>query len=179
VLICTPGQAGDSPTLPLLLGELRVPRPGPGRPRSTPTALLADKAYSARAHRALLRERGITTVIPERADQIGHRRRRGSAGGRPVTFNTETYKARNVVERAFNHIKQWRGLATRYDDHVLIYRGALVLHSIIRWLNELRDTTWSAGQNVGRKSPHVPTNPLDVRPNNGPDLVFLCRADRI
>ena len=140
MLICTPGQAGDSPTLPLLLGELRVPRPGPGRPRSTPTALLADKAYSARAHRRLLRERGITTVIPERADQIGHRQRRGSAGGRPVTFDAETYKGRNVVERAFAHIKQWRGLATRYDDHVLIYRGALVLHSIIRWLNEIGDT---------------------------------------
>jgi len=66
--------------------------------------------------------------------------RRGSTGGRPVTFDTETYKGRNVVERAFAHIKQWRGLATRYDDHVLIYRGALVLHSIIRWLNEIRDT---------------------------------------
>jgi transposase len=140
VLICTPGQAGDSPTLPLLLGELRVPRPGPGRPRTTPTALLADKAYSARAHRGALRARGVTTVIPERADQIGHRQRRGSTGGRPVDFDTEAYKGRNVVERAFNHIKQWRGLATRYDDHILIYRGALVLNTIIRWLNALRDT---------------------------------------
>lgn len=140
VLICTPGQAGDSPTLPLLLAELRVPRPGAGRPRTTPTAVLADKAYSARAHRQALRQRGITTVIPERADQIGHRQRRGSTGGRPVTFDTETYKNRNAVERAFAHIKQWRGLATRYDNHVLIYRGALVLHSIIRWLNEIRDT---------------------------------------
>jgi transposase len=140
VLICTPGQAGDSPTLPLLLGELRVPRPGPGRPRTTPTALLADKAYSARAHRGALRARGVTTVIPERADQIGHRQRRGSTGGRPVDFDTEAYKGRNVVERAFSDIKQWRGLATRYDDHILIYRGALVLNTIIRWLNALRDT---------------------------------------
>lgn len=59
------------------------------------------------------------------------------------TLDAETSKARNVVERAFAHIKQWRGLATRYDEHVLIYRGALDPHSIIRWLNEFGDTPWT------------------------------------
>jgi transposase len=133
-VVCTPGQAGDSTALPVLLAGLRVPRLGRGRPRTTPTALLGDKAYSARAHRAHLRARGVTTVIPEPADQIGHRKRRGSRGGRPVSFDVDRYRDRNVVERAFNQIKRWRGLATRYDVHVLTYRGGLVLAAILLWL---------------------------------------------
>ena len=120
--------------LPALLASLRVARLGPGRPRTRPDALLGDKAYSARAHREHLLGRGITAVIPERADQINNRRRRGSAGGRPVNFDAEAYKDRNVVERAFNRIKNWRGVATRYDKHAVIYRGGVVLASIVLWL---------------------------------------------
>jgi transposase len=92
VLAVTPGQAGDSPALQRLLAELRAPRQGPGRPRTTPEALRGDKAYSSRATRAVLRSRGITAVIPEPADQIGHRKNRGSRGGRPVDFDVEDYK---------------------------------------------------------------------------------------
>lgn len=131
----TPGQANDSPALPLLLAALRVPRQGPGRPRTRPDALRGDKAYSARAHRAYLRTRGITAVIPEPSDQIRNRKKRGSGGGRPVGLDTEDYKNRNVVERAFNHLKNWRGIATRYDKHALIYRGGVVLASILLWLS--------------------------------------------
>ena len=130
----TPGQAGDSPALPRLLAELKVHRDGPGRPRSTPEALRADKAYSSRAIRASLRARGITAVIPEPKDQIGHRRRRGSRGGRPVAFNAEDYKNRNVVERGFNSLKNWRGLATRYDKYAITFRGSMVLAAIVLWL---------------------------------------------
>ena len=74
----------------------------------------ADKAYSARGHRAHLRSRGITAVIPEPRDQQGHRARRGSKGGRPVSYDRELYKQRNVVECSFALLKQWRALATRY-----------------------------------------------------------------
>ncbi len=140
VVICTPGQAGDSPVLPRLLAELRVPRLGPGRPRTRPASLLGDKAYSARAHRDQLRASKVTVVIPERSDQVRNRARRGSAGGRPVDFDTDMYKRRNVVERAFNRLKNWRGLATRYDKHVLNYRGGMVLASIILWLEPFGDT---------------------------------------
>ena len=134
VIAVTPGQAGDSPALPGLLAELRVPRVGPGRPRTRPDALRGDKAYSARGHRAHLRSRGITAVIPEPGDQIGHRKRRGPDGGRPPKFDAEDYKGRNVVERAFNQFKNWRGLATRYDKHALVFRGGLVLAAIVLWL---------------------------------------------
>jgi transposase len=42
-------------------------------------------------------------------------------------------KNRKVVERAFNHFKNWRGLATRYDG-ALTYQGGLVLAAILLWL---------------------------------------------
>ena len=134
MIAVTPGQAGDSPQLVPLLGELSVDRLGGGRPRTTPTALRADKAYSSRAHRALLRRRGITAVIPEPDDQKRNRARRGSRGGRPVGFDAKDYKGRNVVERGFNQFKNWRGLATRYDKHALVFRGGLVLRAILLWL---------------------------------------------
>ena len=97
-------------------------------------ALRADKAYSARGHRVHLRSRGITAVIPEPSDQIRHRKNKGSRGGRPVAFDASDYKNRNVVERAFNHMKNWRGLATRYDKHAVVFRGGVVLAAIMLWL---------------------------------------------
>ncbi len=58
----------------------------------------------------------------------------GSSGGRPVSYDAQDYKQRNVIERAFNRLKQWRGIATRYEEHALVYRGAVVLASILLWL---------------------------------------------
>lgn len=122
-----------------LLDALSVPRSGRGRPRTRPDRALGDKAYSSRANRALLRRRGIPAVIPEPEDQIRHRTRRGSAGGRPVSYDSEIYKTRNTVERSFNAFKQWRGLATRYDKLALTYRGGVVLRAITIWLKQLGD----------------------------------------
>lgn len=129
-----PGQGGDAPMCLPLLNAIRVPRLGAGRPRTRPDALLAGKAYSSRAIRSELRRRGIVAVIPEPRDQQGHRKRRGSRGGRPVAYDPALYKQRNVVERAFCLLKQWRGLATRYDKHAVTYRGAVVLAAIMTWL---------------------------------------------
>lgn len=123
--------------LPVLLGALRIPRLGPGRARTRPDALLADKAYSSRAHRALLRRRGIKAVIPQPSDQIAHRKRRGSHGGRPVSYDRQRYKNRNVIERGFNTFKQWRGLASRYDKLAVNYRGAAILRAIVIWASDL------------------------------------------
>ncbi|MEU9585598.1 hypothetical protein AB0D70_19405 [Streptomyces werraensis] len=54
-------------------------------------------------------------MIQVPADQRGHRLPRGSRGGRPRAFDRETYKQRNTVERCINRLKQWRGIATRYE----------------------------------------------------------------
>lgn len=135
VIAVTAGQAGDSPMLKYLLADLAVaPLGRPGRPRTRPDAVLGDKAYSSRANRELLRSRRIKTVIPQPSDQVAHRQRRGSAGGRPPDFDAEAYRGRNVVERSFNDYKQWRGLATRYDKLALTYRGGVVLRAVLIWL---------------------------------------------
>lgn len=117
-----------------MLADIWVPRLGAGRPRTTPDAVLADKAYSSRGNREMLRRRGIRVVIPEPSDQQANRKRRGARGGRPPRADRETYKRRNVVERSFNLLKQWRGLATRYDKYAAVYRAGAVLAAIISWL---------------------------------------------
>lgn len=122
-----------------LMGQLRVGR-DTGRPRTRPDAVRADKAYSSRAIRGHLRSRGIKVVIPEPDDQKGHRKRRGSRGGRPVGLDVADYKNRNVIERRYCHIKQWRGLATRNDKHAVIHRAAVILDAVNAWTKTLSDT---------------------------------------
>lgn len=132
-LLLTPGQSGDNPQLKPLLEAIRVPRKEPGRPRSRPCQLLADKAYSHPSTRAMLRSRRIKATIPQRVDQIAYGAGKGSAGGRPPTFDTEDYKNRNVVERCFNKLKQWRAIATRYDKKAANYAAGVHLASLILW----------------------------------------------
>jgi len=139
VTLVTPGQAGDSPMFLPLMGHLRVGRET-GRPRTRPDAVRGEKAYSSRAIRSHLRGRGIKAVIPEPDDQKGHRKRRGSRGGRPVGLDAADYRNRNVIERGYCRIKQWRGLATRYDKLAVIYRAAVVLNTVIAWTKPLSDT---------------------------------------
>ena len=73
---------------------------------------MADKAYSAGPYPRALAARGIKTVIPEKADQIAAHKRCGSRGVRPPSLDTAAYQGRNVVERRFHLIRQWRGRAT-------------------------------------------------------------------
>jgi transposase len=117
-----------------VLRRIRVPRIGPGRPRTRPDSLAADKAYSSRANRRYLRQRGIAHTIPEPRDQRANRRKRGSAGGRPTGFDPERYKKRNVVERAFNRLKNFRAVATRYDKRAYVFLGTVTLATLIIWL---------------------------------------------
>lgn len=140
VVLVGAGQTHDNPMLPHLLAHLRVERDGFGRPRTTPDRLRADKAYSARNTRELLARRHIKATIPQPSDQIAHRKRRGSAGGRPPAFDAEDYKNRHVVEGSFATVKQWRGLATRYDKLAIVYRAGAVLNAIFQWLKALRNT---------------------------------------
>lgn len=123
-VLLTPGQAGDNPQLiPLLDAHARRHR---GR-----VQILADKAYSHLSTRTRLRARRISHTIPERRDQIAHRKAKGSRGGRPPTFNPVLYRDRNVVERGYNRLKQWRGIATRYDKYALTYEGGVLLAAMV------------------------------------------------
>ena len=118
------------------MADLRIDRPGRGRPRTRPDRVLADKAYSSGAIRSGLRARGIKATIPSKANEITGRRGRGSTGGRPPAFDQAVYKTRNVVERAFNKLRQTRAVATRYDKRDFVYRGTIDVASIRIWLRD-------------------------------------------
>lgn len=124
-VLLTGGQAGDNPQLlPLLDGYRQAGRAGGVR-------LLADKAYSHPSTRTALRSRRIAHIIPEKSDQIARRKAKGSRGGRPPAFDPEIYKKRNTVERGYLRLKQWRGIATRYDKHARTFLGGVLLATSI------------------------------------------------
>ena len=104
--ITTAGHRHDSLAFAPLMAAIRIGRRGPGRPRTRPGQVRADKAYSTRAIRAYLRRHRIRAVIPEPADQTRNRAARGRGGGRPPVFDAETYRHRNTVEHAINKLEE-------------------------------------------------------------------------
>lgn len=131
--VVTDGNTNDCTRFTAVMEAIRVPRIGPGRPRTRPDHVLGNKGYSSKTIRAWLRRRGIPHTIPERADHVRNRARQGSRSGRPPAFDSEVYKHRNVAERCFNRLKQWRGIATRYEQTVESYEAAVALASLRMW----------------------------------------------
>lgn len=121
----TGGQAGDNPQLLPLLDDHGRPR------RARRIRVLAEKAYSHPSTRQALRRRKIAHTIPQRSDQIAQRKAKANRGGRPPGFDAYAYKKRNTVERSHLRLKQWRGIATRYDKHARTFLGGVLLAASI------------------------------------------------
>jgi len=142
-MIVTGGQRNDGAMLAEVLAQIHVPRHGRGRPRTRPEAVIADRAYATGVIRSELRRRGIKAVIPDKRDQAAARKRRGSKGGRPPGLDAAAYKGRNVVERCFNKLKQWRGIAMRSDKLARNYRAAISLAATLIWIKtDLSRPAW-------------------------------------
>ncbi|MFG1998216.1 hypothetical protein ACGFNU_03600 [Spirillospora sp. NPDC048911] len=115
----TAGNAYDSTVFEELMQFVRVPRSGgglhkPGRaPSGQGLRIPPDPRLPARPG-------GIKAVIAQPADQQAHRR--------------------NLIERYFNRLKQFRAIATRFDKPASRYRSGILLASLILWLRELSDT---------------------------------------
>jgi transposase len=120
VILATAGQRHEAPMLRRLMETGAVKRPGRGRPRLRPDAVVGDKGYSFASLRRYLRRRGIRAVIPSKSDQP---RQRG--------FDGAAYRERNQVERTINRLKGWRRVATRYEKREANYLAMVKIAAIV------------------------------------------------
>lgn len=127
----TAGNVNDCTQFEQIMARIRIRRCGPGRARTRPARVVADKGYSSLKIRTYLRRRGIKAVIPERIDQINGRIRRGESRCR---LDRATYRRRNLVERCFNKLKHNKALATRYDKRARHYQAMVTIACLQLWL---------------------------------------------
>jgi putative transposase len=86
--------------------------------------LIADRGYDSDWFREALRERDIAPCIPGRKNRK-----------QPIDYDTELYKQRNLVERMFGRLKDWRRIATRYDRCAHTFMSAIcIAATVIFWL---------------------------------------------
>lgn len=106
------GHRGDAPVALELIGQM------------SPRFCLADAAYDSDAIRSALKSRGTLPVIPNNPT-----RRRFHP------FDRTAYRMRNVIERTFSRLKDFRRLATRYDKLARNFLSAVQLISVVcYWL---------------------------------------------
>ncbi len=84
--------------------------------------MIGDKGYDSDEYRAALKAKGISTCIPPRKGRKN-----------PTSYDTALYKKRHKVENAFNRLKDWRRIATRYDRCADIFFAAITLAAIVIW----------------------------------------------
>ncbi len=111
----TAGQTHDSQPAPDMLEDMREG-----------AILLADKAYDSDAIRQLAQSKKAWANIPPKSNRKKF-----------FAFSIFLYRYRNMVERFFNKLKQFRGIATRYDKNTENYLGAVKLAPVRIWMRSL------------------------------------------
>ena len=105
-VVLTGGQIHDSEPVLELFESIRL----------SGKAVLADRAYSCDKVRSYLEKRGAKVCIPDKANfKVKH------------SFDAELYKQRNLVERFFQRIKNYRHIATRFDKLAFCFRNFVLL----------------------------------------------------
>jgi len=90
--------------------------------------LIADRGYDTNAIRAVVTSLGAEVVIPSTATRRA-----------PVPYDREAYRSRNLVERLWCRLKDWRRIATRYDKLAVNYlSGAIIAATRIYWCDRVR-----------------------------------------
>jgi transposase len=107
----TPGQRGDAP---IARGLLEPLPPG--------SLCAADAAYDSDRLRLFLIERGTRPVIPNNPTRKHLH-----------PFDPHAYRVRNLIERMFCRLKDWRRIATRYDKLAANFAAAVTLAAIVIW----------------------------------------------
>ena len=102
--VLLPGQRHDTIAVAPLIQDLHF------------DALLADKAFDVDWLREDLNQRGATAVIPPKANRK-----------QQIAYDKDMYRWRHLVENYFAKIKEFRGIATRYDKTDTSYAANLNL----------------------------------------------------
>ncbi|WP_344600443.1 transposase [Streptomyces glaucus] len=169
-LIVTPGQRADCTRFMPVLEKIRVPGPGPGRPRKKPDSLAADKAYGNGPLREYLRRRGIRRTLPEKTASQAARLRTGSRGRAGcLVRGKRSAVARPVVSGSrLMRVREWRkavpslvfGCGKRSASRPS--KGATACgprSRTVRW-NTRREPREGVGQVAAEGDGTVPAHPL-------------------
>jgi transposase len=84
--------------------------------------LIADKAYDTNSFRRLLSQLGTEAVIPSIARRTV-----------PIPYDRQTYRRRNLIERMFGRLKDFRRIATRYDKLACNFLAAIAIAATLTW----------------------------------------------
>ena len=123
----TPGQAHETTAFDAVLtGADASLFDAQGDPVAWPVALAGDKGYRADWIDEYLLALGITPVIPSKCNE--------DRGARPVAFDKDAYRDRNIVERLIGWLKECRRVFSRYEKTAKNFAGMIRLAFIQRYL---------------------------------------------
>ncbi len=123
----TPGQTHEAAAFDaVMVGADAHLIDAEGEPIAWPVALAGDKGYRADWIDAYLLELGIQPVIPSKANQ--------DRDARPVAFDKDAYRGRNIVERLIGWLKECRRVFSRFEKTAKNFAGMIRLAFIQRYL---------------------------------------------